>query len=346
MLRRPRAVLSLTLLALACAAPQGTVVVLKSGQELHGDVRAVDNGVIDLVAPDGDEEPVARQHVTVVEGDGPFADPPILWREIPAVSGPRDETGPDATPPASWIRAGTKDGHGSLDVGVGAFEREDGRRVYLVGAVHVAHPDTFAAQQAVLDSMDLVLWEGVGAKEKPDPAAMERFDVLFKTQVLLKNILNLDFQLDRIDYKRPFWRNSDVGINELQAELDERNLTIIPNEALFRGVFGTLFKVIDPAKIPRSEETGRTYRGMVAPLMADTERLFRQAGAEGLEEVLIKMRNRRVMDDLAAVLAAPDAPRRIGIYYGAAHFPNMAWILVGEMGFKFVGVHWIEAWRY
>src|SRR5262249_9704899 len=155
---------------------------------------------------------------------------------------------------------------------------DTGRRVYLVGAVHVAHAEFFKAMQAVLDSMDLVLWEGVGGKEKPTEEAMARFDVLFKSQMLLKNLLNLDFQLDAMDYKRPFWRNSDMSINELQALLDARGLSIIPNEQLFRAVFGTLFTFVDPEHVPRNEATARGYRALIAPLMADPERMMLQAG--------------------------------------------------------------------
>jgi hypothetical protein len=344
MIKLPK--LALLLLA-ACSTPPSAIVVLKTGQELGGEIRSEEHGVIGFVA-DEEEQPLLRQHVRVIEGSTPWADPPILWREVPWTDAPLDQTGSDLSPPSSWIRVHRdgRTGNGSLDVGVGAFERADGRRVYLVGAVHVAHADTFAAQQALLDSMDLVLWEGVGGKDKPSAEAMERFDVLFKTQVLLKNILNLDFQLDSIDYHRAFWRNSDVSINELQSELDRRGLSIIPNEALFRAVFGALFKIVDPAKVPRNEESGRSYRGLIAPLMADPDRVFRQAGAEGLQEVLIQMRNRHVMDDLAAVLNPPDAPRRVAIYYGAGHFPDMVRILTEEMGFKYLGVHWVEAWRY
>lgn len=345
--------LAWSLLLASCSGPPSATVVLKTGQELGGEIRAVEGGVIDFVEDD-EEEPLMRQHVRVIEGTSPFADPPVMWREVPWTDLPLDQCGSDLDPPKSWIRVRRDERarQGSLDVGVGGFQRADGRRVYLVGAVHVAHADTFQAQQDILDSMDLVLWEGVGAKEEPDAEAMERFDVLFKTQVLLKNILNLDFQLRKpgeltgIDYKRSFWTNSDVGINELQAELDRRGLTIVPNEALFRAVFGALFKVVDPAKIPRNESTARAYRGLVAPLMADSERVFSQAGAEGLKEVLLEMRNEHVMEHLANVLAAPDAPQRIGIYYGAAHFPDMTRTLMEEMGFKYLGIHWVEAWRY
>jgi hypothetical protein len=342
------------LLVLAsCSAPPSATVVLKSGQELEGEIRSVSGGVIEFVEDD-EEEPLLRQHVRVIEGTSPFADPPVLWRQVPWTDLPQDQCGSDLSLPRSWVRVRRDDREraGSLDVGTGGFERADGRRVYLVGAVHVAHADTFERQQDLLDSMDLVLWEGVGAKERPSAEAMERFDVLAKAQILLKNLLNLEFQVRKpgeltgIDYDRSFWRNSDMSADALQAELDRRGLSIVPNEALFKAVFGALFKVVDPAKVPRNESTGRAYRGLVAPLMADTERIFSQAGAEGLKSVLLEMRNERVMEELANVLAAPGAPDRIAIYYGAAHLPGMARALTEEMGFTYLGVHWVEAWRF
>jgi hypothetical protein len=346
MRRRALRLAAALLLAAACAGPRGTVVVLKSGQELRGELRGAQDGLLDFVAEDGEELPLSRQHVRAIEGHGPGADPPVLWRKVPATSGPRDATGSGLQSPASYVRVTSGPEGGALDAAVAGFERADGRRVYLVGAVHIAHAETFVAQQSVLDAMDLVLWEGVGGQEKPSVEAMERFDVLFQTQVLLKNVLNLDFQLEQVDYERSFWRNSDMGVDQLQAELDARGLSLLPNEELFRALFGTLFRVIDPARVPRNEALGRPYRALVAPFMADTERLFAQAGAEGLKVVLIELRNRLVMDDLAAVLAGPDAPQRIGIYYGAGHLPDMARILLDEMGFSYLGVHWIEAWRF
>src|SRR5205814_2245705 len=116
--------------------------------------------------------------------------------------------------------------------------------------------------------------------------------------------------LKEIDYKRAFWRNSDMSINELQAALDERHLSIMPNEELFRSVFGALFKFVDPNSVPRNETLARGYRAAIAPLMADPEKMMLQAGAIGLKEVLIDLRNAAVMTDLRAVLAAP-GPERI-----------------------------------
>jgi hypothetical protein len=341
--RLARRVLAVGALALlpACFSPapdRPTEVVLKSGKVLVGEVRGIKGGILDFVAADGEELPLPRTHVRAVEGNGPHADPALFWRKI-ARGG--------AQPPDDFVRtAHHADGTGSLDVGVAAYEQPgSGRRVYLVGAVHVAHIETFAAQQSLLDSMDLVLWEGVGASEKPEPEVLERFDVLFKSQVMLKNVLDLDFQLEQIDYERSFWRNSDMSINEVEAALTERGLPLIPNEEVFRAVFGTLFKLVDPESIPRNPTVGKMYRASIAPLMADIDAVMDQAGSRGLKEVLIELRNEVVIEDLVDVLAEP-GPERIGVYYGAAHLPGMDRALRDEMGLDYLGVHWIPAWRY
>ncbi len=332
---------AMLLSAPGCATtPPPDAIVLKSGAVLDASVSAVNDGILAWKDSDGDEQSLARINVRAIEGTGPFVDPTILWRHVPDAD--------DEEPPRNFVRSTVReDGSGSLDVGVGLLEDPvTGRRVYLVGAVHIAHADCFDALQSVLDSMDLVLWEGVGSKEAPTEEALERFDVLFKTQVMLKNILNLDFQLQEVDYKRAFWRNCDMSVNELQQELDARQLKIMPNEQMFRAVFGTIFKLVDPNSIPRSELIGRPYRATIAPLMADPDTIFQRAGAEGLKVVLIELRNRVVIDEVEAELDKPDGPQRIGIFYGAGHLPDMCAKLQAERGMRYLRTYWIPAWRY
>lgn len=332
-------------LALAAVAHAGdATLVLKSGVTLEGEVTSIDGGIVEFVSDDGDELPIARMHVRAIEG-GAFSDPTLLWRELP--EGRVVAEAPDAflrtTPnpePDALI------GSGSLDIATAVYEHPvSRRRVYLVGVVHIGHPEYFDELQHLLDAMDLVLWEGVGAGEKPTREAAERFDVLFRTQVLLKNLLNLDFQLEEMDYERPFWRNSDVSINRLQSVLDERGLELLPNEQLMRRVFGAVFDVIDPEKVGRSEALGRSYRAVVAPTMVDPMLQFERAGMTAMKEVLLELRNRHVIDDLTEVLAEP-GPERIAIFYGAAHLHGMDVAVREELGFEYLGSLWHQAWRY
>lgn len=316
------------------------IVVLKSGKTLEGEIRGFSFGHFELVSKEGETLTLARAHVRAVEGSGQFADPKILWREWPATEG---ET------PKSFLQIRAHgENESSLDIATLLYEEPStGRRIYLVGAVHIANEQFFRDLQSILDSMDLVLWEGVGGSEKPSREAVERFDVLFKAQQLLKNLLNLDFQLEKMQYKRGFWKNCDVSANVLQAELKRRNLEIIPNEKIVQGLLGAVFRVIDPAKLPRDENTAREYRALVAPFLAemsDPESMFAKIGASGLKDVILDYRNRFVMDELKKVLAVP-GPSRIAIFYGAGHFPGMDKILREELKLRFRATHWVPAWK-
>jgi hypothetical protein len=316
-------------------------VVLKNGTVLDGEVQGSQHGVLELVTGDGEELSLARTQVRAVEGKGEMADAPIFWRRLPA---------PESDAPSAFTRISRDAGGGALETAVVAYQQADtGRRVYLVGAVHIAHAEYYKALQDILDSMDLVLWEGVGAKEKPTEDAAARFDVIFRAQVMMRRVLNLEGQLESMNYARSFWRNSDVSINELQAQLDQRGLEMIPNEGLVRLLFGTLFTFIDPETIPRNEMIGRSYRAILAPILGsidDPESMFAKFDqGSGLKDVIIDFRNDHVIKDLAGELLQP-GPARIGIFYGAGHFRGMDAALRNELKLRYLGTHWVKAWRF
>lgn len=316
-------------------------IVLKSGKVLEGTVQSFERGIFDFKSATGESLPLSRAHIRAIEGTSRFADPKILWRNPPQA---------ESAIPEKFLRVreGNVEQNGALEIGTALYELpESNRRIYLVGVVHIAHEAYFQELQHLLDSMDLVLWEGVGGGEKPSREAVERFDVLFKAQQLLKNLLNLDFQLEKIDYKRSFWRNCDVSANALQASLKEKNLEIIPNEKIVQSLLGAVFRVIDPAKIPRDEETARQYRALAAPFLAemsDPDSMFSKIGASGLKEVILDERNRYVMESLKKRLAEP-GPQRIAIFYGAGHLAGMDKILREEMKAHYRAMHWSAAWK-
>jgi hypothetical protein len=332
--------LALIPLAVCLVSGSSYRVVLKNGTVLEGDVHGTQHGVIELVTGEGEELSLPRTHVRALEGRGELADAPIFWRRAPK---------PEADAPSAFTRISRDEQGGALETPVLAYEQADtGRRVYLVGAVHIGHTEYYRALQDILDSMDLVLWEGVGAKEKPTEDAAARFDVIFRAQVMMRRVLNLEGQLESMDYVRPFWRNCDVSINELQAQLDERGLEMIPNEGLVRLLFGTLFTFIDPETIPRSELIGKTYRAMLAPILGsidDPESIFAKLDQGGMKDVIIDFRNDHVVQALAAELLKP-GPSRIAIFYGAGHFRGLDAALRDQLKLRYFGTHWVKAWRF
>jgi hypothetical protein len=64
------------------------------------------------------------------------------------------------------------------------------------------------------------------------------------------------------------------------------------------------------------------------------------AGGKG--STLLEGRNEKCLEVLQRELQA--GKKRLGVYYGAAHFPHMERRLVGDLGFAKAGHEWLVAW--
>jgi hypothetical protein len=64
-------------------------------------------------------------------------------------------------------------------------------------------------------------------------------------------------------------------------------------------------------------------------------------GPEG--SVLLEGRNEAAIAVLKERLEAGD--RKLAIFYGAAHMPDLEKRLLDELGFEKVRTHWLEAWK-
>jgi hypothetical protein len=173
-------------------------LVLKSGRELVGRVDGEREHRILFHDDEGGEMTIARVDVrTIVRAD----DEPGLF--APIVLEP-----PSETAPATFIRFDPpRDEPGHLLTGVARFFEERSRTtLFLVGAVHIGEPAYYERLQDVLDSCDVVLFEGVGGGRGVAPSDDEvaSMDALTKLQLTLKDALGLQFQKDGLDYRRPF----------------------------------------------------------------------------------------------------------------------------------------------
>lgn len=86
-------------------------------------------------------------------------------------------------------------------------------RLWLVGVIHLGETNYYAALQRFLDRQDVVLFEGIGAKDG-------HFDLQtneFSLQDRIAAALGLAFQLKAIDYQRPNFKNSDLDYAALAA---------------------------------------------------------------------------------------------------------------------------------
>ena len=122
----------------------------------------------------------------------------------------------------------------------------------LVGAVHIADQAYYTQLQDILDSHDVVLFEGVGSVSNEDlsqwtpPTSAEKeeelsgkkhfqqsyhrsdassnLDLLTTLQTYIGQFLDLSFQKDGLNYARSWWKPADVSIEELQELMAKKGV--------------------------------------------------------------------------------------------------------------------------
>ena len=250
----------------------------------------------------------------------------------------------------------------ALQIAARRFVPSKGRGpvIWLSGASHVGDSNYYARLQKHLDSQALVLFEGVGAKDKK-----VRFDPGQEVSIqhTMAESLGLVFQLSAIDYDRPHFRNSDLTIAQLQQLLTSgtasnrsegdasakageefEQLVGIMDGSSFLGtllhaglkLIGSSPKLQALTKVMLIEILGQ-LKGDMSQLKGVPPEIQR------LLEVIIHERNRVVFDDLKAALRAFSPPRSISVFYGAGHMADLERLLRDELKYRPLDEVWLTA---
>ncbi|MDA7916466.1 hypothetical protein N9B94_04455, partial [Verrucomicrobia bacterium] len=99
----------------------------------------------------------------------------------------------------------------ALQTAVRKFVKKGAPDIYLTGAAHLGSKEYFTTLQEHLAEMSIVLYEGVG--DVPDKANDK--ERIGSVQSVLAESLQLQFQLDAIDYNKVNFTNSDMSMEQL-----------------------------------------------------------------------------------------------------------------------------------
>lgn len=268
---------------------------------------------------------------------------------------------PGAKPPAQAERpAGseflrfTKSGltEGKLETAVKQFRREADRAVVsLVAVVHVGDAGYYDRLQKFFESFDAVLYEMIRERDvEPTPAERSGHPIS-QLQVGMKNLLELEFQLDRIDYSRKNFVHADLdpaSFEKLQADRGETIFGLLLKAALEeqRRQSADPSTAMNPFALLGallSSDRGPQLKMMLGSQMSQMENVL--AGIDqtpdGKGSAILSGRNEHAMKVLAEQLAK--GKRRLAIFYGAGHMPDLEKRLK-EIGFKNTGEQWFAAW--
>src|SRR5947208_11136857 len=127
------------------------------------------------------------------------------------------------------------DGGGRLEAAITTYEK-DGVKVHLVSAVHVGEKKYYDGLAKTFQGYDSLLYEMVKPKDAPVPGAGARSESMVSAfQRMLKDALELEFQLDAIDYTAKNFVHADLDVEtfeKMQAERGESIFTLMLRQLL------------------------------------------------------------------------------------------------------------------
>ncbi len=269
---------------------------------------------------------------------------------------------PDRTP-SDFVRFVTVGDGGHLDTAITTYKK-GGVELLLFGAVHIADVACYQALNDRFTTCDVLLYELVAEPDHRPTRDREEsgFNPVALLQKGLKNSLELAFQLDEIDYQAPNFVHADMTPEEFADSMAERG------ESMLSIMVGMMTAGMEQQRKQAGEAAERQAAGEAdgdkkAPPAFDLVSAFRKGEgrhllrmnfAQQMEQIemlavggkdgstLLEGRNEKCLEVLQRELAK--GRKRIGIYYGAAHFPHMERRLVQDLGFAKTGHEWLVAW--
>jgi hypothetical protein len=224
----------------------------------------------------------------------------------------------------------------------------EGRIVDLVGVVHIGQESYYRDLNSRLAKYDSVLYELVapdGTRIKPEDLEKRR-SILASMQSGMKDMLNLEYQLEKIDYMADNFRHADMSPTEFVEDLERRG------DSLFK-----MFARMMGAGLASSAATGGDAGLLLALFSDDRPKRMKQAMARQLvdievvtagmddangENTLIKGRNAKAFSVLREELAA--GKKKLAVFYGAGHLPDMAERLEKDFDMVDRKTTWLDAW--
>jgi hypothetical protein len=247
---------------------------------------------------------------------------------------------------------------GRLETADASYKNDKGVTVHLVGAVHIADTGYFEALNKSFEGYDALLYEMVKPADMGAPqrgAGREGgieangIGLVHILQKGMKMFLDLDYQLDGIDYTKKNFVHADLTAEEFNRMQDERGESIFGlmlqqmMKELMKGDAAGAAQDIDPMALLgalSSEDSARQLKLILAKQFEHMDEMV--AGLEGPNgSVLVTERNKAALKVLKDQIAA--GKKNIGIFYGAAHMKDMEKRLE-DMGFKKDKVEYRVAW--
>lgn len=275
--------------------------------------------------------------------------PMQLAAQEAAVADPENKVVENKVAKTDYIRVTEDEKKVQLQTSVTRYIK-DGVSVDLIGAVHIADKQYFTDLNTLFTKSDVLLFEMVGGDKMVKGKAPEgegakkkdaQFNFLGAMYNTMQKKLDLAGQKDHIDYSKENFVHADLSMEEFQKLQKEKKESILSF---------ALKNAQGAGKAPKKQPAmGKLLLGLLTG-NADMLKLNLvhtlgdgddQIAAFAGKSVIIGDRNVKCLEVMNEQIAA--GKKNIGIFYGAAHFPDMEERMI-KMGFKKTNQYWMTAW--
>jgi hypothetical protein len=241
----------------------------------------------------------------------------------------------------------------ALQLAIASYIPRDGDgtlQIDLISAIHIGDKAYYEDLNARFVVYDALLYELIAPKDTViatrDP---EQQSIISSTQLAMKRMLSLSFQLDEIDYGAGNFVHADLSPDELSESMAERGESLyVYFWRLFYASFAEYGK--DPLGLKNvtllsamlSADSDNAFKTMLAYEMTNLDKTSEILG-EDSQSAVIGARNQRAIDVLREQIDS--GAKHIAIFYGAAHMPDMEERLMQQLDLVYLDTTWVDAWR-
>ena len=238
---------------------------------------------------------------------------------------------------------------------IGKNDKGEEVSVDLIGVVHIGEEDYYKKLNEQFKQYDGMLYELVapegtvipkGGREEGASGGMNPVAGLQKT---MQAGLGLQFQLDHIDYTKKNFIHADMTPEEFAESMAKNNESV---GRIFQKAIGQSFAQ------SAMGNSGTSDAEMLMALMSSNREIkLRRIMADQMQNMegsmnvfegdsgstIIDFRNAKCMDVLKREMNS--GKKKLAIFYGAGHLPDMQRRLQSDFKLKRGGQFWLEAWN-
>lgn len=273
-----------------------------------------------------------------------------LVLSILLASGAQAETKPDSDAPEFVrVKNNADDRPVALQTAIAHYESKDGDlKIDLVGAVHIGEDSYYQELNKRFKTYDAVMYELVAPEGTRIPKGHKGSgSAVSGIQNGMKDMLELEFQLEKVDYSPENFVHADMSPEEFAKDMEERGdgLLHMFARAMGQGLVQQSKGGSSDAAIMMalfSANRAIKLRRVFASQISDMDNQMRAIeGKNG--STIISQRNAKAFDVMGKSIK--DGKKNIAVFYGAGHLEDMHDRLKKDFNMELKSVEYLDAWK-